>query len=79
MSSYLQTRDSADLVEREQELDGFVEMTFDLLREAGSLTQDAVMEACGAFILALEIDCQLAARWGDSGLGIAAPAGWADQ
>jgi hypothetical protein len=58
------TADSADLVEMEQQLDGYVEMGFDLLHSAGHIGEECRMACCEAFILALEIDCQLSARWG---------------
>ena len=66
----LQTADSAALVELCQSCDGIVEMSFDLLRAAGSIGQESRAAACEAFVIALEIDCELCSRWGDSRLGI---------
>ena len=66
----LKTADSAALVEMEQECDGIVEMTFDLLRAAGHIGEESRDAACEAFVIALEIDCELVSRWGDAKLGI---------
>ena len=66
----LSSADSAVLVEMEQECDGIVAMTFDLLHAAGYIGEESRSGAVEAFITSLEVECELAARWGDRALGV---------
>lgn len=66
----LASADSAVLVALSQDGDAIVEMTFDLLHAAGYIGEESRSGAVEAFITSLEVECELAARWGDRTLGI---------